>query len=211
MTLVAEKKQTQTSRPPRKVPKEFIHEMMDGKPLYRKGYKEVLSGKKTFEEIVGSSSLQAFLVEYILRILIRTLDEKKYRVFSNEVGLHLAHKENLSNDIAVYEKSVLTPDKISTKYADVPAKLVVEVDIDVDLSDRRSLDYIAHKTQKLLQFGTQKVVWILTDSQMVLVALPGRDWIMTHWANEVELLDGQTFNIASYLKEEGIQLEGRAD
>lgn len=41
----------------RKIPEEFIYEIMDGKPIYYKGYKEAIKKHISAEEIMGSSSL----------------------------------------------------------------------------------------------------------------------------------------------------------
>jgi hypothetical protein len=43
---------------PKSIPESLVYEMMDGKTLYRKGYKQVLAGKKTLEEIFLKSLLR---------------------------------------------------------------------------------------------------------------------------------------------------------
>lgn len=42
----------------------LVYEVLDGRPLYYRGYEDVLSGKKSPEEIMGSSSLQWVLASY---------------------------------------------------------------------------------------------------------------------------------------------------
>lgn len=49
-----------------KIPDSFIYEIMDGEPLYYKGYKTAIKHKKTAESIMGTSSLQAKLLVYLL-------------------------------------------------------------------------------------------------------------------------------------------------
>nr|WP_290928168.1 hypothetical protein [Haliscomenobacter sp.] len=66
---------------------------MDGQPIYYKGYQEVLTETKTLEEIIGSSSLQAYIITYLLQILFKHLDEKQYIIFTNEAGLHLDNRK----------------------------------------------------------------------------------------------------------------------
>ena len=136
----------------------LVYEVLDGRPLYYGGYEEVLSGKKTAEEIMGSSSLQWVLVSYFMRIMIRQLDEKKYWFASNEAGVHIDHRNNLSHDVAIYDKRVLTPDKINTKYTDVPAQIAVEIDVKADISKVADFNYVNRKTKKLLGFGSEKVI-----------------------------------------------------
>ena len=66
------------------------------------------------------------------------------------------------------------------------------------------MDAVYLKTQQLLDFGTQKVIWIFTNSQKVLVAKPNQPWLTLSWAEDIELMPGTTFNIAAYLAREGI-------
>ena len=56
-------------RKTRKVPDYLIYEIMDGQPLYRKGYKAVLNKSKTLEDIMGSSTLQSEIHMYINALL----------------------------------------------------------------------------------------------------------------------------------------------
>ena len=187
------------------VPESLIYEMLDGRPLYYQGYRDVLAGRKTTEEIMGSSTLQWVLVSYFMELMILTLDRKKYRFASNEAGVHLNHRSNLSHDAAVYDRTVLTPDKINKKYADVPALVAIEIDVKADLSNVEDRNYVNLKTRKLLEFGTGKVIWIFSDSQQVMIADRNADaWLTMDWHRDLELLDGQTFNIGAYLAQEGI-------
>ncbi|MVM29076.1 Uma2 family endonuclease [Spirosoma sp. HMF4905] len=185
----------------------LVYEVLDGRPLYYRGYEDVLAGKKLPEDIMGSSSLQWVLVSYFMRIMIRQLDEKKYWFASNEAGVHLDHRNNLSHDVAIYDRSVLTPDKINTQYVTVPAKVAVEIDVKADISKVIDFNYVNQKTKKLLDFGSDKVIWIFTSSQQVMIAEKNADaWLTMDWNRDLELLDGKSFNIGRYLKEEGIQV-----
>lgn len=47
------------------VPEALIYEMDEGTPIYYRGYREVLSGAKTTEQVMGSGILQAVLIELI--------------------------------------------------------------------------------------------------------------------------------------------------
>ena len=91
-------------RKSRKIPMSLIREELRGKALYYKGYKEVIKGHKTLEEIMGSSSLQSVLVGLIYGILFSAINRKKYLLSTNETGLHLGHKNNFSTDVAVFLK-----------------------------------------------------------------------------------------------------------
>lgn len=195
------------NNPKRKVPDYLVYEVMDGKPIYYRGYQSVMNKTKTLEDIMGCSSLQAELVSYLLRVIYRFIDPSKYRVYTNEIGNHIDRNNNLSNDIAIFDKVVLTPDKVNRKYPDVPPKLVIEIDTEADVSELTGFGYIYKKSKKLLDFGVERIVWVMINTQTVTVIEPGKDWQVREWNTDIELMDGHTFNIARYLDEEGIVVE----
>ncbi|WP_266365158.1 Uma2 family endonuclease [Tellurirhabdus rosea] len=193
----------ETPRRRKRVPSYLVYETLNGRALYYRGYKEVLSGKKTFEEIMGSSSLQAALVTAIVMLLGRTINRKKYLVATNEAGLHIDKGNNFANDIAIYEKKGLT---LSNTYFQTPPKIAIEVDVRIDLEQyaTREQNYIHDKTDRLLAFGVERVIWIMINPNKVLVASRNADWITHNWDVSVPVLDEVTFNLADLLREEGI-------
>ncbi len=192
-------------KPRKRVPDALIYEIMDGKPIYRKGYRDVLSGKKTIDEIRWASTLQSVIVAHIMKIVFTFLDEDKYFVLTGEPGVHIDHRNNLANDVAIYDQAVLTPAKISKKYADVPPQVAIEIDVEADTTDMTESGYIYKKTQKLFNFGVQKLIWILTDAQVVIIATP--EHIETvNWNKDVDIMDGHSFNIGAYLTKKGISV-----
>lgn len=193
-------------KPRRKIPESLIYEIMDGKPIYRKGYRDVLSGKKTLEEIMGASTLQSVIVSYLVILIGKFIDDNAYFVLTGEPGVHLDHRNNLANDIAIYDQMVLTPDKISKKYATVPPQIAIEVDIEADTAEITENGYIYKKTRKLFEFGVQKIIWVLTDPQVVLIATPERIETVD-WDKDVEIMDGHSFNIGAYLVKKGIKID----
>lgn len=44
------------------IPESLIYEMVKGKPIYYKNYKEFLSGNKQIEELIGSSLIQSRII-----------------------------------------------------------------------------------------------------------------------------------------------------
>lgn len=195
------------SRKKQEVPDYLIRDEIDGEFFYYAGYQDVLDGKKTPEEIMGSSTLQSWIIGYLLKIFYTQIGDEKYHAFTNEIGSHLEKKNNLSLDIGFFDKKILTPEHINTKYAAFPPVLTVEVDVKIDTNKLAELDFVHKKTKKLLEKGTAKVLWIFTRSQRVLIATPGQDWLNVDWNRDIELLDGHTFNIGKALKDVGIEPE----
>jgi hypothetical protein len=189
-----------------KVPTYLVKEILDEMPVYYKGYKAVVRKEKTLEDIMGASGLQIFIVRYLFRLLDRNLDENLFYVFTGEGGLHLDKGNNLSGDVLVFEKSTLTPNLIDTHYLNIPPLIDIEVDVEIDNSTFSDFEYIQKKTKKLLEFGTQKVIWILTKTKTIIVAEPNKDWLMIDWAKDVKVMNEIHFNIQNHLIKEGINV-----
>lgn len=191
----------------RKIPAYLISEVIDGIPFYYRGYRAVLNKTKTLEDIMADSGLQLLLKEYISELLKSGLDRKLYRIWNGEIGNHIDRRNNLGLDVVVFEKSVLTPDKITNRYVDVPAKIVVEIDVNVELPDKKTdifEEYVVRKVNRLFAFGTEKVIWVFSKSKKVISATPHAPWQFFDWEHDIELMNGIVMNIANYLKVEGI-------
>lgn len=188
----------------KKIPTYLVKEEFDGILLFYKGYKEVLKGTKKLEDIMPSSGIRALIVTYLTLLLGTRLDLKLYRVLTGEVGNITGSKKKSGLDVAIFEKRILTPDKINRHFTLVPPKIVLEVDVDVESENLTQEEIIHLRTRKLLESGAEKIIWIFTLSQMIMVAERDKDWLTFGWNRDVEILDGITFNIADYLAEEGI-------
>ncbi len=133
------------------------------------------------------------------------LDDEKYWILSNEIGLHIDHRNNPASDIGIFDSAVLTPDLVDIHYVNVPAKIFLEVDIRADVEDLGETGYINLKTNELFKFGAEKVIWILSSIQKVIVAAKGeKSWLWSDWNEDVQVLDGVSFNVGEYLEKKGI-------
>jgi hypothetical protein len=190
----------------RKVPEYLVKEVLNGIPIYYKGYKAVLRKEKTLEDIMGASGLQVLIVSYIYKLLVRQLSDDVYHVFAGETGLHLELNDNLSGDIVLYECNKLSMSNIDTHYLNVPPKIDIEIDVNIDTTDFTEQTYIHQKTDRLLSWGVEKVIWVLTASKKVIVAEQGKDWLLIDWSKDIEIIDGIKFNISKYLEKLGVNL-----
>jgi hypothetical protein len=198
-----------TKRPAKTLPEELVYETIAGRVFYRKGYREVLNKTKTIEEIIGSSGLQSIIVSYLMKTLFK-LDDEKFWILSNEIGLHIDHRNNPASEIGIFDINVLTPDLVDIHYVSVPAKVFIEVDIRADMDDIGETGYINLKTQELFSFGAEKVIWVLSNIQKVIVAEKGeQNWPWTDWNEDIEVLDGVAFNVGKYLAKKGINPLGK--
>jgi Uma2 family endonuclease len=188
------------------IPDYLVREVIDGDRWFYRGYRDVLNGLKTSEEIMACSTYQSVLVNFLNTKLWVHLEDEPYWVMSNEVGNNLSKKNKAAYDVAVFDEVNLPPDRISAHYANVAPQLVIEVDVKIEAESQTPEDIVWQiKTQKLLDFGVKQVIWFFTKTQKVLIAKKSQDWILADWHRDVELWDGLTINVAQYLAKRGIQ------
>lgn len=184
------------------IPKSLIYEMVNGNPVYYKGYKDYLNGEKQIEEIMPSSYLQALIVTQLIILLSRKMDEQKYQLISSEIGLQFGKKSWRAADLAIYEKEQLKDIPKLNKYLTIPPKVVIEVDTRAAFEDiTNPLNYYQEKTNELLEFGVDKVIWIFTDTKKVMIAEMGKDWNIIDWTKDVKIMDGIALNIQKIVDE----------
>ena len=193
----------------KKVPDYLVKDEIDGVRFYYRDYKLVLNKRKTLDEIMGCSAIQSLLIQYLMKILFKNDIDEKYYLFTNESGNNLSLNNNFSFDLALYERALLTPDLINNKYVHgIAPQIVVEIDAKISHKNNdsnHSENYCFSKIQKLLDYGTQKIVWIFTKSKKILIA-EGKDWHIYDFDKTLQLLDNVTFNIAEFLEKEKIVL-----
>ncbi|WP_232541174.1 Uma2 family endonuclease [Spirosoma endbachense] len=188
-----------------KVPSYLIYETLNGRPLYYRNYKAVIAGQKKPAEIMGSSSLQAALVATLVMFLGRTINRKKYLVVTNESGVHVDRGNNLSNDIAIFDKAANII--LTNKYFDTAPKIAIEVDVRIEPEEFEGKEsgYVYEKTQRLLDFGVERVIWITTQPRKIFVATQIAPWTTQDWDVTIPVLDDVVLNLAELLTEEGIE------
>lgn len=194
----------------RSIPARLVRETIDGISFYYKGYRQVLNNTKTLEDLMSDSGLQFFLKLYLYDLLRDHLDRKKYRVGAGELGFHADLKNNMGLDVVVFDKTILTPDKIDNKFVKVPPKLVIEIDVNVELPNRDSdlfQEYVLRKVVRLFESGVEKIVWVFTQSKNVCCATPDGNLRFYSWDKDIDLLDGVRMNIAEHIATEGFTIE----
>jgi len=187
------------------IPEVLIYEMVDGNPIYYKGYREYLNGNRQIEELMGTSYLQGALATQIIIILSRLLDLTKYRLISNEIGLKFSTKSWRAADVAIFDINTLRQVPLSNKYLEVPPKIVIEIDTKADLETiQNPLGYYQEKTDQLLEFGVEKVIWIFTETEKVLVAEGKKTWQIHNWKTDIHILERIKVNVSDII--EGLKL-----
>lgn len=208
METLERKKRYRNHFTKREIPKALIYEMYDGKPMYYKGFKDVLNQLKTSEEIMGSSSIQGIIIATILKFFYRNLDDNRFLTVTNEFGLHIDKGSNVASDIVIYDKLALQNSNIDKHYSSLPPLAVIEVDIDADVFDFgiNEFNYYSMKTKKLLDFGVKEVFWFFSGTKQVAIAKPDQDWIITNWDKELVILDEYRFSLNRLLETDGFSL-----
>jgi Uma2 family endonuclease len=207
MTVAFKEKTRSPKKPeptikPKKIPERFVYEVIDGEVFYRKGYRDVLEKRKKIEEIMGSSGLQSYLVGIILKFLYRNIDEKKFTTLSSELGNNLSLKNNISHDIAIFDRKSVAAELKEVKYIKTPPLISIEVDVKADVENSTQMDYIQKKTNKLLEFGVEKVFWILSQQRLIMVCEKEKDWVLIPFEKSFTVIESISVNLDQLLKEE---------
>ncbi len=177
----------------------LTYEVVDGKPIYYRGYRDVLEGKKQPEEVMGASMFHSDLAGLITWFLKQNLG-KRYRVAVGELGYWVEEGRTWrSLDVAVFRYEDVKDKLKSRAYIDVPPVLVVEIDTHAEVEN--DAVYIVEKIQQLLRSGVEKVVWIFTEGEKVLVAERGKGWVVKGWDEDIDLIEGLKLNVDRLLKE----------
>ena len=184
------------------IPKVLIYEEMDFQPIYYQGYEQVLTGKKTLEDIMGISSLQAKVIRLLLKYLYANVDGAGFEVYSNETGLHIAKGTNFAADIAIFRNEDTKGYEFNDNYFDIPPYVSLVIDIKADLTNIKWEVYLKNKNQKLHDWGVRRVIWILTVSQQIIIAEPNQDWVILDWTRPFTIVDTFQISLSNLLSAE---------
>lgn len=191
------------------VPKILLYEMFDGHPIYRKGYRDFMLGFKKINELnMGTSVLQWFITNLITKFLNINLPNN-YILGASELGLHISENNNFAADIAIYEKRNLKINLASTKYSPIPPKIIIEVDIKAEESDyfQNEEEYFHRKTEKLLEWGVEKVIWVFSKSKRVLVADNLKTWSFNSWDLPFTIVENYEINLWDEMLANGFEID----
>ncbi len=203
MTISAEALKPRIRTPRKKtvdVPSYLVYETLDGIPVLFKGWRNVVAKKQKFEEIMAYGILQALLLTMI-KDYLQSIFGKQYWIIAGELGLHIAHKTNPSLDLCIFPKNALSFSEAANKYTTVPPKIVIEVDSKADIDafeENGKGNYYLLKTQHLLDFGTEQVIWIYTEFKKVFIARPNQPWLTVNWTDEIEIM-GHRFTLQNMI------------
>ena len=136
---------------------------------------------------MGSSILQSLVITHLTGWLLNKL-KAHFHIFTNELGLQIGKNQERSADIALYSKAALQGKLTSVKYADVAPQIIFEIDTKANLDDlSNSQSYYFEKTNHLLNWGVERVIWIFTDSRKIMVAEKGKKWTLQDWSEPIQV------------------------
>ncbi len=188
------------------VPDRLVYEELNGRKRYRKGYEKYLNQTKTIEEIMGCSSLQGIIISVLLSYLYRNVEDEGYAIVTNEIGLHISLGNNLSSDIILYDAEDARQYQFDEHYFNVAPKMVIEVDVKIDLESTNAIEYLTEKNDTLFAFGVERVVWVFTEDKQIVLAEPNKDWTVLDWSNDFELLKGHSINLKKMIEQNGYKI-----
>ncbi len=175
----------------------LTYEVVDGKPIYYRGYKEVLKRKKQPEEVMGVSFLHGRLV-MLLGAFLRERLKEKYVVSGGELGYFIG-KGWRNLDVAVFKYEDVKDELESDSYIDVPPVLVIEINVRAEVESE--MEYVLKKSEDLLKSGVERVIWIFTRPKKVMVFERGKKGIILNWNENIPLAEGLKLSLPDLLKQ----------
>ncbi|MEY4539712.1 MAG: hypothetical protein RLZZ306_1469 [Bacteroidota bacterium] len=191
------------------IPKILIYEEFDGHPVYRKEYRDFMLGIKEVEDFnFGNNTLQWFILNSIVKSLQNNLSENYY-IGASGLGLDLSNETTLIADIAIYRAGQLKVGFHSVKYEETPPNVIIEIDIKIDESEyfQNEEEYFHKKTEKLLQWGVEKVIWVFSSSRRVLIADNLQKWEFNSWDIPFNVIDDIEINVWELMLKNGFVVE----
>jgi Putative restriction endonuclease len=183
-----------SKKPPVKVPNYLIYEVVKGKPVYYKGYKDVLNKTKTYEEIIMDSTLQAWLKSRLTILFGHYLLANGYDITTGEQGLFMSNGDKRGADIAIFKADELV---LEAHYARNPPEVIIEIDVRAHTENTTEFDYVVEKLNDYHAFGVKNVIWIFTKNKKVMVAKATQPWLTLDWTADVDVVEGLTLNLAN--------------
>ena len=191
------------AKPQRAVPAHLVYEVMDGKPIYYRDYKKIIRGTIKKDDIMGYGLLQWVIINLITKYFNQNLSAN-YLVLGGEGGIHLAKNDNLSLDLAVFNSASINLAQLKNQYVGVAPQLVIEVDTKAQAEFAADANYYTKKTQKLLDFGVNEVIWIFTETKKIWLAKPNAPWLIINWKDDFTAME-LPLNLQALLDENGIE------
>jgi hypothetical protein len=90
----------------------------------------------------------------------------------------------------------------NNKYLKIPPVTAIQIDTRADTGNfSTAMDYVYKKTDDLLEFGVQKVIWFFTSSRKAMIATSDEKWITVDWKETIPVLENIEINLDEILKE----------
>ena len=177
----------------------LTYEVVNGRRIYYKGYKDALKGIVSPEAVMGASFFHSRILSKINAWLSVNLGSK-YIVAVGELGYKLKSNTWRNLDIAVFEYEKVKDKLELNEYIEIPPKLVIEIDVRAEL-EGDFLVYVKEKVNDLINSGVEKVIWIFTKPRVILVAEKNKDWVIKNWNEDIEVIEGLKLNLERLLRE----------
>ena len=150
---------------------------------------------------MGKTGIQHSHKEVLL-IWLETHFADAYHIFSETISLPF--EKNSSREVMMVllrEERVPSPNFEKDSLMNTP-DLVIQLDTQEELSHiSYPLEYYFSQTQDLMDIGVQKVLWILSHTEKLIIAESGKRWAIADWAEDVEVLHDVHLNLRKLLRD----------
>jgi hypothetical protein len=144
--------------------------------------------------------IKSIIVGLISMSITNRINRKKYTL-ALYAGIDIDENTEVTFSISVFHKEGLV---IDNHYFKVAPKIAIEVDIMVDLDPDDHVDNVMEKAQKLIDFGTEKVIWVRTQNKTIIVFSKTETWTIVNFNTDIVVIDDCVLNLAQLLKDEDV-------
>jgi Uma2 family endonuclease len=87
-------------------------------------------------------------------------------------------------------------------YFEIAPEVAIEVDVKIETD--KDLDYVFSKSEEMMNFGTERILWLITKHKKIFVFSKNETTQILDWNKDVVVMEGVVLNIHDLLEEEDL-------
>ena len=170
--------------------KALTYELVNGQAVLYRGHQAARRGQKSLKELYASSPQQRRILSDLCFDLHQDFGQEYFILSSPQLRLEIDDNNWRAIEVAIVRKN--TRKTMDSAVLSQAPEYVFLIDTKASLLDlRHPFSYYHQKASDLLDFGVQKVVWLFSQKQQLMVASTSRKrWPLQDWDQPVWLEPG---------------------
>jgi Uma2 family endonuclease len=91
---------------------------------------------------------------------------------------------------------------LNDQYFEIASEVAIEVDVKIETD--KDLDYVFSKSEEMMNFGTERILWVITKHKKLFVFSKNETTQILDWNKDVVIMEGVVLNIHDLLVEEDV-------